>query len=181
MSATCRCGAGELEIVFVVDATSSMWPVIGTMKAQAERIVQILEGHIETLRVGAVAFRTRADPDMGRPKVLDLTSDRKKLSKWFGGIKALRGGEEAVADALKAALKQVSWSPRARKVIVLIGDEGPLLEPGLPLAAARLSKHAGAEGRQMLDLASEATSRGIVVNTITASKTAWIYYMGWLR
>ncbi|MHC4506024.1 MAG: DUF4159 domain-containing protein, partial [Planctomycetota bacterium] len=38
-----------------------------------------------------------------------------------------------------------------------------------------------AEGRQMLDLASEATSRGIVVNTITASKTAWIYYMGWLR
>ncbi len=181
LHATCRCGKGELEIVFVVDATSSMWPVIGTIKAQAERIVQILEGHIEKLRVGAVAFRTRNDRDMPEPRVLALTSERARLAKWFASLHASGGGEEAVADGLEAALKRMKWSPRARKVIVLIGDEGPLLEPGLPLSEARTSKHIGPEGRRLLDLAAEARARGIVLNTVTASRTAWLYYMNWLR
>jgi len=77
--ATCRCGAGDLELVFILDATGSMGPVIGTVKAQAERIIEILEGQVEKLRVGAVAFRTRLDPEMGEPVFHDLTADRRKL------------------------------------------------------------------------------------------------------
>ena len=77
--ATCRCGAGDLELVFVLDATGSMGPVIGTVKAQAERIIEILESQVESLRVGGVAFRTRDDPEMPQPSVQNLTSDRKRL------------------------------------------------------------------------------------------------------
>ncbi len=165
--ATCRCGAGELELVFVMDATSSMWPVIGTMKAQAERIVVILEGQIEKLKVGAIAFRTRDDKEMGEPAVCDLTADRKKLAEWFKGIHASGGGKEAVGDAMEAALRKISWSKAARKVIVLIGDEGPT--PG------------GPEHTRFIALAEEAKSLGIVVNTVTASRTAWLYHMNWVR
>jgi hypothetical protein len=151
----------------VVDATSSMWPVIGTMKAQAERIVVILEGQIEKFKVGAIAFRTRDDKEMHEPAVCDLTSDRKKLAKWLEGIHASGGGEEAVADAMEAALTKISWSKTARKVIVLVGDEGPT--PG------------SAEHDRFIAFAAEAKSRGIIVNTITASRTAWLYYMNWVR
>jgi hypothetical protein len=150
-----------------MDATSSMWPVIGTMKAQAERIVVILEGQIEKFRVGAIAFRTRDDKEMHVPAVCDLTSDRKKLAEWLEGIHASGGGEEAVADAMEAALRKISWSKSARKVIVLIGDEGPL--PG------------SAEHDRFIAFAKEAKSRGIIVNTVTASRTAWLYHMNWVR
>jgi len=144
-----------------------MWPVIGTMKAQAERIVVILEGQIEKLKVGAIAFRTRDDKEMRVPAVRDLTSDRKKFAEWLGGIHASGGGVEAVGDAMEAALRKIAWSKAARKVIVLIGDEGPT--PG------------SAEHDRFIALAEEAKSRGIVVNTITASRTAWLYYMNWVR
>ena len=150
-----------------MDATSSMWPVIGTMKAQAERIVVILEGQIEKLKVGAVAFRTRDDKEMRVPAVQDLTADRKKLAAWLEKIHASGGGEEAVGDAMEAALRKISWSKAARKVIVLVGDEGPT--PGSP------------EHHRFIAFAEEAKSRGIVVNTVTASRTAWLYYMNWVR
>jgi len=167
LRATCRCGSGKLELVFVVDATSSMWPVIGTMKAQAERIVVILEGQIEKLKVGAIAFRTRDDKEMRVPAIRDLTSNRKEFAEWLESIHASGGGTEAVGDAMEAALRKIAWSKTARKVIVLIGDEGPT--PG------------GPEHDRFIALAREAKSRGIVVNTITASRTAWLYYMNWVR
>jgi hypothetical protein len=163
--ATCRCGAGDLELVFVLDATGSMGPVIGTVKAQAERIVEILESQVESLRVGAVAFRTRDDSEMPQPATIDLTADRAKLVAWLRTLKAQAGGEEAVGDALAAALDQMSWTAKARKVIVLVGDEAP----------------AGAAGRALVDLAVRALSRSIVVHTITQSDTAWLYYFNWMR
>lgn len=163
--ATCRCGGGELELAFVLDATGSMGPVIGTVKAQLERIVEILESQLEGLKVGAVAFRTRADAEMPVPIYHDLTSDRKKLAEWLRQVKALGGGEEATDDGLECALRQLSWSERARKVIILIGDESPSPEGE----------------RRLVALAEEARKKGITVHTITQSDTAWLYHLNMLR
>jgi len=165
LRATCRCGAGELELVFVLDATGSMGPVIGTVKAQAARIIEILESQLEGLRVGAVAFRTRLDQEMPVPVYLDLTSDRRKLADWLASVKALGGGEEAVEDGLECALRQMSWSPKSRKVVVIIGDEGP----------------SAAGEKRLVALAGEARAKGIIVHTITPSDTAWLYYLNMLR
>ena len=163
--ATCRCGAGDLELVFILDATGSMGPVIGTVKAQAERMVEILEGQVENLRVGAVAFRTRLDPEMPRPVFQDLTADRRKLAFWLRKLHAKRGGDEAVDDGLDVALHEMSWTEKARKVIVLVGDEGPSEKGTL----------------RLLDFAEEAKGAGIMVHTITASGTAWDYFFRVLR
>jgi hypothetical protein len=163
--ATCRCGTGDLELVFILDATGSMGPVIGTVKAQAERIIEILEGQVENLRVGTVGFRTRLDPEMSRPVFHDLTSDRKKLARWLRKLRAKAGGDEAVDDGLDVALHEMSWTKEARKVVVLIGDEGPSDE--------------GTE--RLLALADEAKGAGITVHTITASATAWRYFFDVLR
>jgi hypothetical protein len=163
--ATCRCGAGDLELVFVLDATGSMGPVIGTVKAQAERIVEILESQVESLRVGCVAYRTRDDDEMPMPAFQDLTADRKKLIAWIHTLRAKAGGDEAVGDGIETAIHQMSWTKKARKVIVLVGDEGP----------------GGIGERRLLALAGEAKSRGIVVHTITQSDTAWLYHFNLLR
>jgi hypothetical protein len=142
-----------------------MGPVIGTVKAQAERMIEILESQVESLRVGGVAFRTRDDDEMPMPVFQDLTADRKKLVAWIRTLKAKAGGEEAVGDGLEAAIHEMSWSPKARKVIVLIGDEGPV----------------GGQGERLLNLARAAKTKGIIVHTITQSDTAWLYYMNWIR
>jgi hypothetical protein len=163
--ATCRCGAGELELVFVMDATASMQPVIGTVKAQAERMIEILEGQVESLRVGAVAYRTRKDREMPVPVFHDLTGDRKELAGWLRRLRTGAGGEEAVDDALAAAVNEMSWTEGSRKVVVLIGDEGPPEE----------------RESRLLKIVGEAASRGIVVHTITPSKTAWTYFFNRLR
>ncbi len=163
--ASCRCGAGDLELVFVLDATGSMGPVIGTVKAQAERIVEILEGQVENLRVGAVAFRTRLDAEMPRPVFHDLTADRRKLARWLRKLRAKAGGDEAVDDGLDVALHEMSWTKDARKVVVLIGDEGPSDEGE----------------KRLLALAEEAKGAGITVHTITASGTAWRYFFDVVR
>lgn len=163
--ATCRCGAGKLELVFVLDATGSMGPVIGTVKAQAEKIIEILESQTEDLKVGTVAFRTREDPEMPEPAVCPLTSDRRAFAEWLKGVKAKGGGLEATTDGLGIALRGMKWSKGARKVVILIGDEAP------PENEVEL----------FYDLASEAKSRGIILHTITASGTAWLYYLNVLR
>jgi hypothetical protein len=162
--ATCRCGAGDLELVFVLDATGSMGPVIGTVKAQAERIIEILESQVESLRVGGVAFRTRDDAEMPLPRIQDLTADRRELAAWLRTLRAKAGGDEAVADGLEAAILQMSWTPKARKVVVLIGDEAPT----------------GREEDRLLQLARAAADKGIVIHTITQSHTACLYYLNYL-
>jgi len=162
--ATCRCGAGDLELVFVLDATGSMGPAIGTVKAQAERIIEILESQVESLRVGGVAFRTRDDVKMPVPSVQDLTSDRRALASWLRTLRAEAGGDEAVADGLEAAILQVSWSPKARKVVVLIGDEAP----------------EGRDEERLLEVARAASKKSIVVHTITQSNTASLYHLNYL-
>jgi hypothetical protein len=165
IDATCRCGAGDLELVFVMDATGSMGPVIGTVKAQAARIIEILESQVESLRVGGVAFRTRDDAEMAVPSTRDLTANRAELASWLKTLTAQAGGEEAVDDGLDAAISQMSWTAKARKVVVLIGDEGPT----------------GAAQDRLVALATQAAARGIVVHTITQSDTAWLYHLNWLR
>ena len=165
---SCRCGSGELEIVFVIDATGSMHPMIGTLKAQLAKIAYVLEGHVRNLRLGAVAYRTLNDPewgDRGGVVVRGLSSDRKALVNWIMSVKARGGGIEAVERGLAAALNRMQWSADARKVIVLLGDEPPGEE----------------EEGACYALAAEAKKKGIVVHTITSSSTAWMYFKNELQ
>jgi len=156
---TCRCGAGRLELVFVLDTTSSMKAVIGTVKAQCAKIIAVLEGHVENLRVGAVLYKTTNSREF-ITRALPLTSDRKSVVEFLKAVKTSGGGFEAVEQGLKVAVEKMSWTKGARKVVVIVGDEPPAPENELTL----------------YHWAGIASDRGIVVNSITGSETAWRYF-----
>jgi len=156
---TCRCGAGSLELVFVLDTTSSMKAVIGTVKAQCAKIIAVLEGHVENLKVGVVLYKTTNSPEF-ITRSLPLTADRKSVVEFLKAVKTSGGGFEAVEQGLKVAVDKMNWTKGARKVVVIVGDEPPAPENEITL----------------YHWAEVAADRGIVVNSVTGSETAWRYY-----
>ncbi|MHC4914504.1 MAG: DUF4159 domain-containing protein [Planctomycetota bacterium] len=157
--ATCRCGSGSLEVVLVLDTTSSMHVMIGTVKEQLYRLIAALEGGAERLRVGAVIYRSPEAPEYVT-RIHGLSEDRAALAEWIKKAKVRGGGYEAVEKGLERAVTEMAWTKGARKVIILVGDEGPSPE----------------NRERCLRLARLAKSRGIAVNTVTCSMTAWSYW-----
>lgn len=159
VAASCRCGEGALDLVLIIDTTGSMHEVIGTVKAQMAKIVEVLSGRFAELRVGVVAYRTSGGPAYVT-KSLALTDDREKVNAFLDGLRASGGGGEAVREALDAAIKDQPWTPEGRKVAVLVGDEPP----------------AKGTVEETVGLAMTAADRGVVIHTITMSETAWRYF-----
>jgi len=158
--ATCRCGGGRLEVVFVLDASASMHLMIGTVKEQFVRITKILEGRFEDVRVGIVAYKTD-DPRVDfRVRTFPLSHDRAGAIAFLRSLHAEGGGYELVAEALEAAIERAGWTKGARKVLILAGDEGPAPE----------------RTKDVVRLARLARERGILVNAVTCSETAWTYW-----
>ncbi|MCX7804730.1 MAG: DUF4159 domain-containing protein [Planctomycetota bacterium] len=161
--ASCRCCGGELELVIVLDVTGSMQHMIGTLKAQLAKILTVLRGRLGKLRVGIVTYKAHEASGQGLPVVetLPLTSDIAKAAEFLQKSKAVGGGFEAVELGMEAAISgDMGWTKGARKVLILVGDE-----PCPPQREALCVR-----------LAAEAAEKGIAVNTVTASETAWRYY-----
>jgi hypothetical protein len=148
--------ADKIEVVFVLDTTSSMsglietakekiWSIATTM-AQAEQAPEI--------RMGLVAFRDRGDAYV--TQIQDLSPDLDTMYATLMQFVAAGGGDgpESVNAALDAAVNRISWSADqdSFKVVFLVGDAPPHMD------------YAGE--RQYREIASEAAARGIVVNTI---------------
>jgi len=159
--ADCACSGGELEIVFILDCSSSMNHTLATLQEQIVRLMEAMQGRIRHLRAAVVVFRT--SEYAGKQKKLEVfpfNSDGRAVADYLRSQSAEGGGEEIVDKALNAALEDLKWTKGARKVAVLLGDE-----QGNESMQARCLLSAGA----MKD-------RGIVLNTVTASQTAWIYW-----
>lgn len=158
--ATCRCGGGRLEVVFVLDASASMHIMVGTVKEQFVRIAKILEGRFEDVRIGIVAYKT-VDPMADfRVRSFPLSSDRAAALAFLREVRVGGGNYELVAEGLEEAVERAGWTKGARKVIVLAGDEGPAPE----------------RREDVVRLARLARERGILVNAVTCSETAWTYW-----
>ena len=157
--ASCRCGQGALDLVLVIDTTGSMHLAIGTVKAQMARIVEVLAGRFEELRVGVVAYRTTSGPKYVI-KAHELSSDVEQIKLFLQDLRASGGGGEAVYEGLEAAVNNQPWAPDSRKVIILVGDEPP----------------AQGTREQAVSVAMQAAEKGIVVHSITMSETAWRYF-----
>jgi hypothetical protein len=133
--------------------------MIGTVKEQLYRLVATLEGGAEKLRAGAVIYRSPEAPEYVT-RAHPLTADRKKLVAWLKKAKVRGGGHEAVEKGLERAINEMGWTRGARKVIILVGDEAP--HPR--------------NREKCLKLARLAKARGISVNAVTCSMTAWSYW-----
>ncbi len=119
----------KIEVVFVLDTTSSM---SGMIQAAKEKIWSIASSMASAqtapeIKMGLVAFRDRGDAYV--TKVIDLSSDLDSISATLMDFKAEGGGDgpESVNQALYEAVNKITWSEdqHTYKVIFLVGDAPP--------------------------------------------------------
>jgi Mg-chelatase subunit ChlD len=119
--------AAELDLVFVVDTTASMGPVLREMARSMASIVRILERLAPSVRIGVVAYR---DYDSEPPLLmtLPLTSTQLELERILGfvaGLRASRMGSYPIQEEVRVGLytaMAMPLRPSARQAIVLVGD-----------------------------------------------------------
>ncbi len=158
----------RIEVVFVLDTTSSMSGLIHTAREKIWSIATSMASARQNpdIRMGLVAFRDRGDAYVTR--VFDLSQDLDSMYANLMDFRAEGGGDgpESVNQALYDAIHQISWSPDSGvyKVAFLVGDAPPHMDyvndVKYPASLA------------------EAARRGIVVNTIQSgahqvTRPAW--------
>ncbi len=114
-----------LDVAIVIDATNSMQDVIDDIKAKASALVGDIQRLVPIARVGVVAFRDKGDEFLVRWS--DLSFHARKTQAFLDGLKAAGGGdyEEAVREGLEAAMDDLSWRKRAKRVIIVVGGSPP--------------------------------------------------------
>jgi Mg-chelatase subunit ChlD len=116
-----------IDLMFVIDTTASMTPVIRELAVSMRSIVRILQRLVPSVRIGVSAYKDR---DTGLPPVVTfpLTPTDPHLPRIVGFVESLEGSpvgsrtlEEDVHLGLEAATL-MHWRPDARQVMVVIGD-----------------------------------------------------------
>ena len=116
-----------IDLVFVIDTTASMGPVIRELAVSIRSIVRIVERLVPSVRIGVAAYKDR---DIPLPPVITfpLTPTDPYLPRIVGFLDALeespigsRTIEEDVHLGLEAATL-MHWRPDARQALVVIGD-----------------------------------------------------------
>ncbi len=125
----------RLDLVFLVDATGSMADEIGklaaSMRAMAAQIAQLPSQ--PDICFGLVAYRDRGDEFFVRSQ--DFTDDLGAFQRSLAALRAQGGGDypEALHEALHTAVHGLSWrGDGATRLVVLVADAPPHLEPGQP-------------------------------------------------
>ena len=114
-----------LDIALVIDTTDSMQFVIDDVKAKLTQLVTTMQKMVPTARIGIVVYRDKGDDYV--VKWSDLSFRTEKLREFLSHITAEGGGdwEEAVKEAMDAAIKELSWRKQSKKIIILVGGSPP--------------------------------------------------------
>lgn len=150
----------QIEVVFILDTTSSMSGLIQAAKEKIWSIATTMASAQQTpdIRMGLVAFRDRGDTYVTR--VLDLSQDLDSMYASLMDFKAQGGGDgpESVNQALYDAINRISWSEddSVYKVAFLIGDAPP-----------HMDYNNDVKFPVTLEMAKR---RGIIVNTIQSGQ-----------
>ncbi len=121
-----------VEVVFVLDTTSSMSDLIQAAKDNIWSIARNMANAQPQpqLRIGLVAFRDRGDAYV--TKVVDLSEDLDSMYATLMDFQAQGGGDgpESVNQALYDAVHKISWSQddSAYQVVFLVGDAQPHMD-----------------------------------------------------
>jgi hypothetical protein len=119
-----------IDIAFVLDTTSSMNPHIVQVQHNLVALLRRLQGKKEktvaNFRVALMEYQDKGDAFLNRINT-GFTADLGRVEDAVGLLKTSGGGDvpEAVLDALLAAKNQLSWNPKAKHIVILIGDAPP--------------------------------------------------------
>jgi len=122
-----------MDVVFVMDLTSSMGPFVQATVQAMRNFSKKLEsaGAADSFRFGLWGYKdTKPDEDFGGGKVTEnFTSslqDRQAFLQTLQSVKVSRSGagdwSEAVFYGVNDAINKTAWSPNAMRVIILVGD-----------------------------------------------------------
>ena len=119
---------GGLDIVFVFDSTSSMAEVMRQVKYKIENLITVFKQLVPTSRVGLVTYRDSSEAFVTRSHPLSYGTI--SLNNFLRQINAEGGGDyqEAIDEGLRVAIQEMNWRPKAKKIIVLMGDAPPHAE-----------------------------------------------------
>lgn len=114
-----------IEVVISFDTTGSMYPCLTQVRRAVSDLVQRLFDDLPNLRIGVIAHGDYCDGPRAITK-LDLTTSVKSLCTFIKDVPATNGGDapECYELALRTG-REMAWSPKATKVLVVIGDELP--------------------------------------------------------
>ena len=148
--------APKIEVVFVLDTTSSMSLLIEGAKRKIWTIAKQVVGGRPTpaIKLGLVGFRDRNDSYV--TKAFDLTDDIDAIYGHLTAFAAYGGGDEpeSVNQALHEAVTKLSWNknPGTLKIVFLVGD-----------APSHMDYPDDVKYPETIRLAAQA---GIIINTI---------------
>ncbi len=122
-----------LDIALVIDTTESMQFVIDEVKERLSTIVETVQRMVPTSRIGIVVYRDQGDEYV--VKWTDLSFRTDKLRSFLSNISAAGGGdwEEAVLEGVDAAINELSWRKKSKRIIILVGGSPPHPEDLEPL------------------------------------------------
>ena len=153
----------RIEVVFVLDTTSSMSGLIQAAKEKIWSIASTMASAQQNpdIKMGLVAFRDRGDAYVTR--VFDLSQDLDQMYASLMDFRAEGGGDgpESVNQALYDSIHKISWSQDSGvyQVVFLVGDAPPHMDyPDDVKYPATLAA---------------AQRKGIVVNTIQSGQHAY--------
>lgn len=116
-----------IDLIFVVDTTSSMEPALRELAASMRSIVKILERLVPSVRIGVAAYKDR-DTGLAPVTVLPMTPtnrDLRRVLNFVDNLDAARVGSKTVEEDVHlglAAAFAMPLRPNARQAIVVIGD-----------------------------------------------------------
>ncbi len=124
-----------LDVALVIDATASMQHVIDDIKDRSLGIVSHIQDLVPIARIGVVAFRDRGEDFTAR--WTDLSFHGSKIRAFIDTLRAEGGGdwEEGVRQGLEAAVDELSWRSRAKRVVIVVGSSPPHKADEAALAA----------------------------------------------
>ena len=131
------CEASETaDVLFVVDATGSMGDEIVYLQAEMKDVIRRSQNAVEGLKIrtGAVFYRDYSDEYLTR--ISCLNDDIETTQRFIDKQQANGGGdyEEAVPEALKAALNVAGWDSQARTRILFLVLDAPCHQDSATIA-----------------------------------------------
>jgi Mg-chelatase subunit ChlD len=147
-----------IDVVFVLDTTGSMGPLIEGAKRKIWSIATTLIdcSPDAEIRMGLVAYRDIGDEYVTR--TFDLTTDIQGLYADLLKLRAQGGGDwpESVNEALFVGVTKMSWGPNRNtsRIIFLVGDAPPHMDY--------------AQDMKYPEVVRLARARGITINAVQA-------------
>jgi hypothetical protein len=116
-----------LDLIFVIDSTASMTPVIGDLASSLASVVRVLERMVPSIRIGVAAYNDR-DTGQVPVAVLPPTSANQHLDRvvdFLGRLQASTIGSRTIEEDVHLGLEAATLMqlrPEVRQSFVLIGD-----------------------------------------------------------